>query len=282
MMKITEIIKTKGPILTAYCILLILLLLSIVNAFVEFLPGIPWSLGIVTAVMSGALITIIYEIDKSRSISEGILKIIRELSYSGEIIKGTDQCIGEIVNALRSAEVNIGREKIFIERVMPIEFTKETCPTFRKEDLELYKEKIADIIVKGKGNYDRTIYGRTKDRNINKAIFEFINDLYFADKIPDTSEIGILPEWNYVTIFLIGESSRLEEVEEWHFGFILFGDGIRPPDTGLKTENKELIGKVLHKLWINLKRSCGDKYWDLRESSNEINMIKEEISKIYK
>ena len=122
----------------------------------------------------------------------------------------------------------------------------------------------------GAGNYDRTIYGKVYYEEVDKATLEVINDLYFKGCIPLTSEIWALPEWNHVMIFLIG-SGKTWEVERWYYGFILFGEK-KIPDSGFKTTNGELL-EVLHKLRESVRKGCGDNYWNLQESRDQITQI---------
>ena len=47
------------------------------------------------------------------------------------------------------------------------------------------------------------------------------------------------------------------------------------PDSGFKTTNGELL-EVLHKLWESGRKGCGDNYWDLQESRDQITQISDE------
>ncbi len=287
MMKISRLIREETDIFVMYIALIILGILLFLS-FILDLIGIEMTPKIsLLAIVSGLIpvfITILFVLRKNRSISEEILNGIKKIEdikykYPGEIIRGPEKCIIEITNALRDAEESIG-EDVFIERAMPMEFTEEIYPSSIKEDpylrenLHYYKERVKNIIVGGKGNFDRTIYGRTNKRDVDKATSEFINDLYFKES-PDTSEVGIYPEWNDITLFLIGESSTSTDVEKWHYGFLLFGERITP-DSGFKTTNEALI-KLFDNLWRWLKKNCGANYWDLWKSEDIVDEIKKKI-----
>jgi len=284
MMKISKLLREETDIFVMYVALIILVILLFISFIldlisIEITPKIS-----LLAIVSGLIpvfITIVFVLRKNRSIAEEIFKKVEDIKYKypGEIIKGPEECIIEITNALRDAEESIG-ENIFIERAMPMEFTEEIYPSsikekeYLKENLHYYKERVKSIIVGGKGNFDRTIYGRTNNRDIDKATSEFIEDLYFKES-PDTSEVGIYPEWRGITLFLIGESSTSTKIEKWHYGFLLFGERITP-DSGFKTTNEELI-KLFDNLWRWLKNCCGDNYWDLWQSKDKSDEIKEKI-----
>lgn len=284
MMKISRLLREETDIFVMYVTLIILAILLFIS-FILDLRGIEITPKIsLLAIVSGLIpvfITTVFVLRKNRSIAEEIFKKVEDIKYKypGEIIKGSEKCIIEITNALRDAEESIG-ENIFIERAMPMEFTEEIYPSsikekeYLKENLHYYKERVRSIIVEGKGNFDRTIYGRTNNRDIDKATSKFIEDLYFKES-PDTSEVGIYPEWHGITLFLIGESSTSIKIEKWHYGFLLFGERITP-DSGFKTTNEELI-KLFDNLWRWLKNCCGDNYWDLWQSKDKRHEIKKKI-----
>lgn len=223
---------------------------------------------IVLAVAGPAVLSILWHfISFTEDVTHRLGRLAAPHSHSPTIpLHNTEECLTEIVSALEKAHKELGNRMV-IKRVVNTEFT---AALFKDQPryanlLARYDAAMGRLIQSGgAGFWDYSIYGRVHDHKLNDETVKWINRMYFrrleegADNDDvDSSDLGFDPHHNQTYFLLIGQLRQegTEDIEKWHWAFLIYADHRLRPTTGIMTRDEPTIG-VLSEFWRTAKRQC--------------------------
>lgn len=119
--------------------------------------------------------------------------------------------IEKIVQALLASP---GEANIVLYRALPVEFARDVFADTSDPGLDdlirQYEELILNVVKEGKREknwWDETVYGRSRsDPEFNQATFEFMAEMYFDPPKPDTTYLGLVPDFSDYGLIIVGSS----------------------------------------------------------------------------